>query len=184
MTISVERRGIWRWRWPGAAGVCAVAMVASCEVADADDGPGRHGAAVAGSPVRALRGAAPSPVLGFRLNGITALSAASAWAVGASDQGPLRLIRHVVRWDGRAWRVVPAPGGGDLYGVAAISAADAWAVGYAPGNKALIEHWNGTAWSRVASPTPPFAFSEFNGVAATSATCAWDVGDTDTRTQR
>jgi len=47
---------------------------------------------------------------------------------------------------------------------------------------ALIEHWNGTAWKRVPSPTPdtpknlPMGPKVLTSVAATSATNAWAVG--------
>src|SRR5205823_6465180 len=65
-----------------------------------------------------------------------------------------------------------------LYGVSAVSATNAWAVGYdgdggAPNN--LIEHWNGSAWSVVASPTVGLG-SIFYGVSAASPTDAWAVG--------
>ena len=69
---------------------------------------------------------------------------------------------------------------GHLSGVAATSAANAWAVG-AKGSfsspKALIVHWNGTAWAQVPSPAPPGG-GELSSVAATSASSAWAVGCT------
>lgn len=65
---------------------------------------------------------------------------------------------------------------GFLTGVAATSARNAWAVGGTNGGKTLIAHWNGTAWKRVPSPSPPGA--QLHGVAATSATNAWAVGNT------
>ena len=47
-----------------------------------------------------------------------------------------------------------------LYGVTAISATNVWAVGYsvtsnagATPTHALIEHWDGTSWSVVPSPS-------------------------------
>ena len=139
MTVLLGCWRIRRWRWQGAALACAAAAVASCGVTGAHSSP----AATAGAPVRQV-----GPALGYRLNGVAALSAASAWAAGLTNQGRL----HVIRWDGRAWRQVPAPGGGDFNGVAAVSAADAWAVGYGTGStQALIEHWNGTAWRRAAT---------------------------------
>ena len=72
---------------------------------------------------------------------------------------------------------------GSLHGVAATSSTDAWAVGFTspPGgrNYTLILHWNGTAWSRVASPSLG-RNAGLLGVAATSATSAWAVGDYST----
>jgi hypothetical protein len=49
---------------------------------------------------------------------------------------------------------VSVPSTGQLSGVAATSASNAWAVGYTGSTspKPLIEHWNGTAWTRVPSP--------------------------------
>jgi len=61
---------------------------------------------------------------------------------------------------------------GTLHGVAATSAGNAWAVGES-NLHALILHWNGTAWKRVPSPSPP---GSLLSVAATSARNAWAVG--------
>ncbi len=69
---------------------------------------------------------------------------------------------------------------GHLSGVAATSAANAWAVGgygSISSAKTLIVRWNGTAWTRVPSPTPAGG-GELGGVAATSASSAWAVGCT------
>ena len=64
--------------------------------------------------------------------------------------------------------------------MAAASARSAWAVGYTypigAGVKTLTEHWNGTTWKRVPSPSPPR--STLRGVAAISARSAWAVGYT------
>lgn len=56
----------------------------------------------------------------------------------------------------------------------AISARDAWAVGsHYTGTypdetgKALIEHWDGTAWRHVPSPNGPGGASELTAVTAT-----------------
>jgi hypothetical protein len=48
---------------------------------------------------------------------------------------------------------------GNLYGVSADSATDAWAVGdygnpTTRAGETLVLHWNGTSWSKVASPNP------------------------------
>jgi hypothetical protein len=69
-----------------------------------------------------------------------------------------------------------------MYGVAATSSSNAWATGWyfnGTANQTLIEHWNGTAWKKVASPNPGGS-SRLNGlagVAATSKSNAWAVGD-------
>jgi hypothetical protein len=110
------------------------------------------------------------------LRGVAAVSAANAWAIGATGSGKT-LILH---WNGTAWTPVPnpAPAGSILYGVAATSAGSAWVVGCSGCSGGigapLIMQWSGTAWELVASPAP--AGSSLNRVAATSATNAWAVG--------
>src|SRR5206468_7754100 len=66
--------------------------------------------------------------------------------------------------------------------VSATSSSDVWAVGFActgscssSNAQTLIEHWNGSAWSIVASPnvnTNTYLY----GVAALSASDAWAAG--------
>jgi len=78
---------------------------------------------------------------------------------------------------------------GHLFGVAATSgsgpatpphASNAWAVGQNDVNgKTIILHWNGTAWTPVASPTLAGGSSLY-AVAATSASNAWAVGGSNT----
>jgi hypothetical protein len=53
----------------------------------------------------------------------------------------------------------PSSSGNELSDVAAISSTDVWSVGTNEGDntipsKTLAEHWNGTAWSVVATPNP------------------------------
>ena len=101
--------GCWkfrRWCWHGVAAVCAAAMVASCGVAGANGGPRQSPAAPVGSVVPTLGSPSPSPVLGYQLNGVAAVSAASAWAVGTTN----RITGHVIRWDGQPG-ADPASGG-------------------------------------------------------------------------
>ncbi len=80
----------------------------------------------------------------------------------------------------------PSPGGTDneLFGVRAVSGTDAWAVGYdvtsGSTDKTLILHWDGTAWTQVASPSPGTTGAVLEAVAATSATDAWAVGSSFT----
>ena len=62
--------------------------------------------------------------------GVTARSAAAAWAAGTcTSRGTKAIIDH---WDGRQWKVQPSPavsGFSELLGIKAISRSDAWAVG-------------------------------------------------------
>jgi hypothetical protein len=130
--------------------------------------------------------ASPSPgSIGNFLSGVAAVSASNAWAVGGytSGTGYQTLILH---WNGTAWKKVaspsPSPSGDSvLSGVAAVSARNAWAVGHyysptAAADKTLILHWNGTAWTKVASPSPGTESNDLNGVTAISASNAWAVG--------
>src|SRR6266702_3727555 len=71
-----------------------------------------------------------------------------------------------------------SPGNNQLNAVASISANDVWAVGSADnaiGNpQPLAEHWDGTAWSIV--PTPTVVTGTLSGVAAISSTNVWAGG--------
>jgi hypothetical protein len=106
---------------------------------------------------------------------VTATSPKDVWAVGASGNGTL--TEH---WDGTAWTQVPSPSPGSydsaLSGIAATSPTSAWAVGsYANSDGtggALIEHWDGSTWTRVPVPIRGVLHS----VAASSPTNAWAVG--------
>jgi hypothetical protein len=65
-----------------------------------------------------------------------------------------------------------------LSGVAAASATDAWAVGShfdatIGGNDGLIEHWNGSRWAIVPSPT---SASSLSSAAVISASDVWAAG--------
>jgi hypothetical protein len=126
----------------------------------------------------------PSPnapdVVWSSLKAVAAASANDVWAVGGT------LILH---WDGARWSVVANPTqqtGDALYGVAAASANEAWAVGRIPGgyhhggppDATLVLHWDGTAWSVVASPNAGTGDNILYGVAA-SAAGAWAVGEFD-----
>jgi hypothetical protein len=117
------------------------------------------------------------------LFGASAESSTDAWAVGTYDTPRSQTL--ILHWDGTAWSKVksPNPGWSDnvLYGVSALSATDAWAVGYYDSYTAarsvlrtLVLHWDGTAWSEVASPKHG---TELNAVSAVSTTDAWAVGD-------
>jgi hypothetical protein len=125
------------------------------------------------------------------LTSVAATSASNAWAVGYYYDGTADqpLILH---WNGTVWTQVasPNPGGPDsttqLSGVAATSHANAWAVGYygnGSTNETLIEHWNGTVWTQVASPNPGGSNGSYLAdVASASAGSAWAVGSYEAST--
>ena len=125
----------------------------------------------------------PSPVRVGNLYAVAAASAANAWAVGFS--GPFASSRALAEhWNGKTWKVVHSPDparAGNLLGVATTSAGNAWAVSAAAGTGlgtfiSVINHWNGRAWTRVASPDPVPGGAILFGAAAASAGDAWAVG--------
>jgi hypothetical protein len=71
---------------------------------------------------------------GGLFNGVSSMSATSAWAVGLIGPGPTQYTL-AASWNGTRWTRVPSPSPGgrgassELAGVSAVSAADAWAVG-------------------------------------------------------
>ena len=127
----------------------------------------------------------PTPSVGSgssQLNGVAITSSRNAWAVGSYFPNFTHSQPLIERWNGTAWLVQasPNPSGSDLRrlsGVAATSSRNAWTVGSYHGSqfpKALLEHWNGSAWKIQASPK--LRFWKLFGVAATSSANAWAVG--------
>src|SRR5438093_102720 len=112
----------------------------------------------------------------------------TVWTVGYANNpdGPQHSIQTLaLHWDGSAWSIVATPNApmdwNRLYGVAATASNDVWAVGtsqdvaYVP-LQTLIEHWDGTAWSIVPSPSPGAVVNDLRAVSALSGNDAWAVG--------
>ncbi len=128
----------------------------------------------------------PSPGVDAALTGVAAFSGGVAWAVGVTDQvfgAPPKSV--ILRWDGTAWRQVPAayPRDTVLSGVAAFAGGGAWATGEIPQYRptpppTFIARWDGTAWQRVRGVRPAHLEGGLSGVAATSARNAWAAGST------
>ena len=133
----------------------------------------------------------PSPSPGSYpnyLRAVAVVSASDVWAVGDYSNtrgGPEEtLVEH---WNGTAWSVVPSPNqdfDNSLYGVAAVSANDVWAVGsYGPSiyigstSQTLVEHWNGSVWAVITSPSPGTTYNFLYGVSAASTNDVWAAGD-------
>ena len=124
-------------------------------------------------------------------NAVSAVSANDIWAVGSYDDYNNNQTRTLVEhWDGSAWSKVSSPNPGTsgnyLYGVAAVSASDVWAVGYSNDFnnnnlviRTLVEHWDGSTWSKVSSPNPGTPGNYLKAVAAVSANDIWAVGNYD-----
>ncbi|HEX6817990.1 MAG TPA: hypothetical protein VF120_06405 [Ktedonobacterales bacterium] len=130
--------------------------------------------------------ALPSDAFSGNLNGVVALSATDAWAVGDYTGNDHTLHPLIAHWDGASWKVAtgPAQRGGSLTGVAAVGAHDVRAVGHTttgdtnnPNTHLLIEQWNGTAWQVAVSPEPSGAeYGALGGVTTDGAGNYWAVG--------
>jgi len=93
------------------------------------------------------------------LDGVSAISATDAWAVGFDlEEAPKRTpaATLTLHRNGKRWSAVdsPNPGAGNnvLNGASTVSATDAWAVGYYTQKSVhdtLILHWNGKTWSQT-----------------------------------
>ena len=132
-----------------------------------------------------------SPNTVFR--GVAAVSANDVWAVGFNVQTPddntpiLTLIEH---WDGQSWQIIASPnpqpsGDNALFSVAAVNANDVWAVGFSgatPGargfitGQTLIEHWDGTGWQVIPSPSSGLVSNSLESVAIVQADDIWAAG--------
>ncbi len=127
-------------------------------------------------------------------HGVLDLGPNNAWAVGTSFSGGVgatpagpTLIEH---WDGLVWSIVPSPNpagsaNGDdnvLEGISGSGPDDLWAAGWFSAQNSntislLFEHWNGTSWQAVNSPTPLGAFQFAFAVTAINSNDVWAVGE-------
>jgi hypothetical protein len=131
----------------------------------------------------------PAGGSGTTLNGVAAVSPRDVWAVGtATPTGAAQtFIEH---FNGQTWTVVPSPNASArnnlLVAVAAVSATDVWAVGdfQTDSNvfRTLIEHWDGTAWRIVASPSGAGVQAGLLSVSALSSTNVWAGGNSGSTT--
>jgi hypothetical protein len=112
---------------------------------------------------------------------VQALSATDVWVVGRTV-----VTTQALHWNGTAFSVVttPNPAGSaqaQLAGIAGPAANDLWTVGSSADtgaqNTSLIEHWNGTAWSIVASPNPAGALPRLLGVSTITGGPLLSTGD-------
>jgi hypothetical protein len=124
------------------------------------------------------------------LDGVAAVSATDAWAVGFSRvrSSAARPFRPLIeRWDGSAWQLalsaaLPAADDARLHAVTAVSPADVWAVGEhttGTAKHSLTEHWDGVRWSVVSPPAAEPLGATLLGAAANGATDVWAVGRQD-----
>jgi len=129
------------------------------------------------------------PHTGAVLNSVSCTNTSDCMAVGnlGTAQNPTKftLAEH---WNGAAWTVVgtpPTPGGTGLGAVDCTSPSACMAAGFASFNngtgaeRTLAEQWNGTAWQRLATPTPGSS-GFLGGVACLSAAACIAVGGHET----
>jgi len=119
------------------------------------------------------------------LSSVTAISPASAWAVGRDDGS--MLTEH---WNGAAWSSVTVSSPAcdvfesscQLTGVSADSASDVIAVGngilntsptWTAAPLATALHWNGTAWTQVPTPISTTNNLSVNAISASSDGSTW-----------
>ena len=112
----------------------------------------------------------PAGALESKLEGVACRSASDCTAVGYYKTGTEAFSTLAERWDGTSWSIVASanPSGiprAYLYGVSCAATNDCWAVGKsaykaseeAGGKKpaALLEHWNGSAWTISSASEAP-----------------------------
>lgn len=111
------------------------------------------------------------------INAVLDLAPTNAWSVGD----------EVAHWNGTSWKVVPNAtsynSGNHLEAITALSPTDLWAVGYsypgpAPVVSALVEHFNGTSWSVVPTPSFTGTYTELKGVSSAASGHVYAVGVT------
>ena len=146
----------------------------------------------------------PSPsglgVVGAILSSVSCASASSCMAVGyATDLNGNNLTDVTEQWNGSSWTIVPAAATGQAFDqltrVQCLSAANCWAVGNAGpasqmsgflpifpgavGDQGLIEHWDGSTWSIVPSPTEPLPSGGYlSGLQCVGESDCWASGAT------
>ena len=119
---------------------------------------------------------------------ISADSPSDIWVVGSGlNATTFAATAEALHFNGTSWSVVqlaqPGANTPSIEAVTALSPTNAWAAGTdigatSPvGGGTLLEHWNGAAWSIVASPTPG-GDPGITGIAARSATDVIAVGST------
>jgi hypothetical protein len=113
------------------------------------------------------------------LNGVSCAKPNSCVAVGGKSSVPI--AKH---WNGHQWKDIPPVKQGSISSLDAVdcpAVTSCWAVGrYRVGAKtrALIEHWNGTAWSVVAVPQLGAAVrTTLSGISCPSTKSCFAVGN-------
>ncbi|MFI5908503.1 fibronectin type III domain-containing protein [Dactylosporangium sp. NPDC051541] len=127
---------------------------------------------------------------------VTARTADDAWATGYYSNDDQGLVTHpfALHFNGTAWtRADPVDvvrGGSvnrvNLTAVKALAADDVWAAGNvlytdaqgAGQSQAIVQHWNGTAWSVVPGPSSDATSTTLTGLAVLAPDDVWAAGTT------
>ncbi|HXJ66140.1 MAG TPA: hypothetical protein VNN79_20450 [Actinomycetota bacterium] len=119
----------------------------------------------------------------------------SVAASGPDDVWVLGETPTLLHFDGSSWSKVPTAevAGPQLRGLVAFAPNDAWVVGtertdryagecgeHGRGTRPLVEHWDGSTWREVASPSPRVHESELWSVSGSGSTDVWAVGYSST----
>jgi hypothetical protein len=116
--------------------------------------------------------------------GVAAASSNDIWVMGRAYTGST-YPGLFERWNGSAWSIISSgptdQSYTELYGAVALSSSNVWAVGREGDgfstNLTLIEHCDGSAWSRVPHPEPAGSTQSYlNATKAVSANDVWTVG--------
>lgn len=124
------------------------------------------------------------------LKGISCIGTGFCATVGSDESKPgvpSTGVTFIEMETGTTWSVVPSPNGGSagnlLNGVSCTSTIACTAVGSyvnaAGVRQALVETWDGNAWSIVPSPSPDAGGDTLQGVACASTTSCVAVGSVD-----
>jgi hypothetical protein len=123
---------------------------------------------------------------GNMLNAVAEVTANNVWSVGFQFSCSSLLKPMILHSNGRSWNVVPSPAlrtndNSALNGIVALSRNNIYAVGYQLAANgavlALVEHWNGSAWSVVNTPNANSTGNNLMAVSADSPSDVWAVGD-------
>lgn len=133
----------------------------------------------------------PSPNLSTNDNNLASVSAPAvndAWAVGDYyTQDNANVFRNLaLHWDGTRWTATAPPNVGTqentLFSVSALPSGQAWAAGYYADSRfrirALVEHFDGHAWSVLPVPQPGANRDTLFAISAVNDDDVWAVGGT------
>jgi hypothetical protein len=121
----------------------------------------------------------------YWLNEVATVSASDAWAAGYYDDASNVTHTLIEHWNGSSWTIIssvdPGTTHNELHSLTAVpGTSQLWAVGmYSNADdiwQALIEHWDGSAWTVIAGPEIGSSHNQLIGVVAASETEVWAVG--------